>query len=235
MITFLPRSACLFAVALLFGCSDELSDVQCTSNDDCFGTEACVRGQCRADLAGDDTGDDTSGGGGGTPDCSAYCAVMSDACTGEFAQYIDQSECIRACATGGWTAGSFDDTRGNTIGCRIYHANAAFEEGANIHCPHAGYTGGNICGTWCEVYCDMSLAICVDDNAAFSDFEDCLASCEAIAVDGTIGDVDGDTIQCRMYHMTVAAISDSSADIHCGHSFPAPTDDHCAGPPPSDE
>jgi len=35
-------------------------------------------------------------------------------------------------------AGTSADTTGNTIGCHLYHANAAAGTGAMTHCPHAG-------------------------------------------------------------------------------------------------
>ena len=46
------------------------------------------------------------------------------------------------------------DTTGNTIGCRLYHAGAAAADPV-LHCPHAGPTGGNVCGSWCDNYCQL--------------------------------------------------------------------------------
>src|SRR2546430_1085986 len=96
---------------------------------------------------------------GGAPTCADYCAKIAINCTGSDggvvgnAQYASTVACQTYCTTAaGWPAGMKDATSGNTIGCRLYHATAAAADPV-FHCPHAGPTGGNLCGTWCENYC----------------------------------------------------------------------------------
>src|SRR2546429_8908667 len=98
---------------------------------------------------------------GGVPSCAGYCAKIAMNCTsssdggGGNAQYTSTAACNTYCTTSAaWLPGTTGATSGNTVGCRLYHAGAAAAEPA-LHCPHAGPTGGNTCGTWCENYCQL--------------------------------------------------------------------------------
>jgi hypothetical protein len=57
---------------------------------------------------------------------------------------------------GAWPVGTDNDTSGNTLGCRAYHAGAVALLGSTDHCYHAGITGADIktnasvCGSQCE-------------------------------------------------------------------------------------
>jgi len=55
---------------------------------------------------------------------------------------------MTACA-GFPTDGDVGATSGNSVQCRIYHGGVAGTStmNAGIHCPHAGPTGGGVCGT----------------------------------------------------------------------------------------
>ena len=153
--------------------------------------------------------------------CPAYCLSVQAACTGENAQYASLDSCLDYCET--WATlplGAASDTAGNTVGCRIYHAGAAATDpaAAALHCPHAGPTGGNVCGTWCENLCHLADTNCTGDNAAYTDAGACSAACATLASDGEGGAVSGDTVQCRIYHLGVAGSDgDTSAAIHCPH------------------
>ena len=92
--------------------------------------------------------------GGNAPTCAAYCAKIAMNCTagdgGSNAQYADTATCNTYCSSAShWPAGMTGDTSGDTIGCRLYHAGAAAADPV-LHCPHAGPTGGNVCGSWCD-------------------------------------------------------------------------------------
>ena len=97
----------------------------------------------------------TGGGGGGdggtggtAPDtpCTQYCAVVTENCTGEFAEYNDVADCVDYCEASGWEEGGASDQAGNTISCRTYHATVA-ADAPEVHCEHAGPWGGAVCGT----------------------------------------------------------------------------------------
>gem|GEM_PF-423280 len=172
----------------------------------------------------DATPDDGPGGDADAtptdPSCADYCALVTANCTGDNAQYTDETACLTYCETGAsLPIGTLADTGGNTVGCRMYHAQAAVDLNDPVtHCPHAGPSGGNICGTWCENYCHLEDVNCTANNDIFGDDAACQAACALYDPNGAAGDADGDTVQCRIYHLGVAGLdSPDSNDLHCPH------------------
>ncbi len=103
---------------------------------------------------GTDSGMEPDTGGGGndagmvTNDCAGYCSIVMANCSGTNAQYADAADCMAQCTDLAFPAGTPGATDGNSIACRIYHAGVAGGAGmATAHCPHAGPTGGGVCGT----------------------------------------------------------------------------------------
>jgi len=92
--------------------------------------------------------------GGGTCGsvCAAYCDVIQAACgtSGTNSQFADTATCLTACATYA-TTGTFRDSTGNTLQCRMYHAGVAqagTTDDKTLHCPHAGQTStSTYCGS----------------------------------------------------------------------------------------
>lgn len=78
--------------------------------------------------------------------CTRYCDVIGMNCTGEHQQYPDRAECLEYCNGSGWPVGTEGEMAGNTIECRIYHSGVASGD-PGLHCPHAGPTGADVCGT----------------------------------------------------------------------------------------
>ena len=149
------------------------------------------------------------GEGEGEPQtCERYCELMAQNCGDVF---VDNDVCVANCGLypDGGMAG---DTDGNTLQCRIYHAGVAAENG-ELHCPHAGPEGGDICGSYCDVYCDAMDARCGDE---YADRDQCMAACGAIDAEGDVGAVDGNSIQCRIYHAGLPAADEPAT--HCGHA-----------------
>lgn len=162
------------------------------------------------------------GVGGGTPaelDCETYCATVMQNCTGDHAVYASNDICLGVC--GKLPVGASTDTTGNTLGCRTYHAGAAEMDPAT-HCPHAGPGGAGFCGENCESYCTLVLATCADE---FASEDECLDACAKYPTQEPfdVYDTTGDTIQCRLYHVSVAT-TDAS---HCAHVGVAPAAGTC--------
>ncbi|MFT5432542.1 MAG: hypothetical protein ACI9OJ_003241 [Myxococcota bacterium] len=155
------------------------------------------------------------------PSCSEYCTAVMGSCSGDNAQYADQQACMDYCSTwGALPLGTAADTAGNTVGCRTYHAGVAAGSDADAiaHCPHAGPSGGNVCGTWCANYCHLGLGNCTGGNEIFANDDDCQAACLNYDNDGDAGATDGDDVQCRIYHLGVAGSDGAtSAATHCPH------------------
>ena len=157
---------------------------------------------------------------GAAPTCADYCAKIQASCRagsgdgGGHAQYASSADCAMQCTTAaGWPAGNLGDTTGNTIGCRLYHAGAAASDPVT-HCPHAGPTGGDMCGSWCDNYCQLMAKNCSGANAVY-DAAACMTKCPTIPSNGQPGDTSGNSVQCRIYHLGVAA---ANPTLHCAHA-----------------
>lgn len=152
------------------------------------------------------------------PTCAQYCEVVTEVCEDAgVPQYPDAAACLNYCGRdAGLPAGTLDDTGGNTIGCRIYHATVASATTPDAHCSHSGPTGGDVCGTWCENYCHLAMRNCTDANRLFPSAEACLAECAAVPANGAPGAEAGNTIQCRLLYLGRAGSDPpESANTHC--------------------
>jgi len=147
------------------------------------------------------------------PRCQEYCVAITESCTGDNAQFDGLYDCYDYCVyVGGWDTGTLDDTSGPTLGCRLYHAGAAASN-PETHCPHAGPTGGDVCGNACDAYCDSAMQNCTDGNALFDSRTECMATCGSFPTSGNDGDATGNSLQCRTYHVGVPASYDPAT--HC--------------------
>lgn len=168
---------------------------------------------------GGEGGQGGAGGGEAGLSCEAYCGITADACKDDNAQYPAEpaGTCLGFCkatALGEKTDGT---ETGNTVACRQYHAGAA-KMSAAIHCPHAGPSGGNACGTPCEAFCGAALKTCTGAQQAFADETACMAECGAFpGLDMTPYSAKvttGNSLACRLYHLTVATADPAT---HCPH------------------
>ena len=99
------------------------------------------------------TGPDDTGGSEDTGPppamgpCVDYCDQLETNCTGDNAQYADYEQCLSYCMGANWPEGETTDMAGNTIGCRIYHGGDPAASDPAFHCPHAGPSGADVCGS----------------------------------------------------------------------------------------
>ena len=172
--------------------------------------------------------------------CATYCGEVTATCTGDSAQYASEASCVEYCDT--WAqlpAGEELDTSGNSIACRFYHSAVADATELEAHCVHAGPSGGDMCGSWCDNYCHLALTNCAGQDELYGDLSSCLTACGGFAETGSAGDAFGDTVQCRIYHLGVAGSNgDASAQLYCPHGgvdgggvcVPPPAGETCANP-----
>jgi hypothetical protein len=190
----------------------------------------CVLVGCGNDSGGKTI--DAPGGGGDAAvtidapakalTCSYYCSIIMSACTTAVAQYASMQNCIDTCAK--FTPGVLDETMNNTLGCRIYHAEAAVAA-PTTHCVHAGPTGGGMCGSatpnYCAVFCPLEDALCPGTYPATGNGR-CLGTngCPSIASNPpySSNDTGKNDIECRFYHLTAAATAPTT---HCAHTVVA--------------
>jgi hypothetical protein len=123
------------------------------------------------------------------------------------------NNCLNSCMA--FPAGSSTDMSGNTLGCRINHANLAKSDPAT-HCPHAGPGGAGVCGANCDGFCQIAMMYCTAANkaAVYSSAMDCQMQCAAFpdTVPFNIGVQDGSSVACLLYHSQEAS---SDPPDHC--------------------
>ncbi len=193
------------------------------------GTTAGTNNGTTAGTNNGTTGGTNNNTTGPDPTCESYCDLMEANCTGDNAQYENRAACISYCNdVGGWDTGAAGETVGNTLGCREYHAGDPASMDAALHCPHAGPTGGDVCGSWCDNYCTLALNNCTDANELYPNEADCMTACAGFETDGMPNDLEYDTVQCRIYHAGAPAASDAAT--HCPHAGETPTA-FCVGAP----
>lgn len=172
--------------------------------------------------------------------CQDYCSSAMKNCTGEYAVYASPEACLAVCAQ--LPAGEKSDEEGaNTVACRLEQAKlAGLTREPEVHCPSAG-PGGNDqgtglgCGSNCESYCLLQPKICgdIDDEPVF-EAKECQRRCAALPNEKNF-DVkvhhDGNNVQCRLVHLSSAAIDSRAAETHCWHARISPKQDSPCGNP----
>jgi hypothetical protein len=173
-----------------------------------------------------------SGGG-----CESFCELANSLCKDRFAIYHGNQDCPTACAL--YTAEERECRRGELKKLQDSSPNEAY-----LYCPRASLSGGNgVCGgSPCKNYCKTMSIVCADypeDSVNYPDAEgknaeECEAKCSVIpdqeklpqgADDSTFdinADHEGDTIQCRLVHLTLATQSKAFASDHCAHAYISP-------------
>jgi len=79
------------------------------------------------------------------------------------------------------------------------------------------------CGSDCDFYCGLIQGACTGSLAQYKSVSDCMTQCAKLAVgnyttgSGPITGPMANTLQCRMYHASVAA-QPTNAGTHCPHA-----------------
>jgi hypothetical protein len=153
-----------------------------------------------------------------SPSCVHTCHRVQTTCTGGDAQYPDQAACLSACDA--IEPGKLGSPPANTVACRYDSArDAALASTAAERataCDAAGLTGGGVCGSWCDVYCPLAATAC----PTLYPSDDCAATCAGFSDFGSPGDVDGDSVQCRITWLGAAldALSPGATPAECAYA-----------------
>lgn len=168
--------------------------------------------------------------------CDQFCELAGKLCTGTYSIY-KPAECNAVCALY-----SKEDRQ-----CRLDELKKlerSGEDEASLYCANASLSGGDgVCGgSSCKVYCNAVSKVCADfaestvhyPDADGSNAQECETKC-AIVPDRTrlphdrgestfdvVRDHEGDTLQCRFVHLSLAAQSVDLADDHCLHAYVNP-------------
>ena len=197
-----------------------------------------------------------------TPDCASWADLLVTHCPEEVIH--DEDFLLAYCQHPDITpmpAGNPVDTGNNTLGCRIHWAEAARDapdEATRLeHCKAAAITGGDVCGSFCDVYCHVALETCNDinnpdypqPNGLFQtgggtlSRPQCLSACSGYSEDvlDDISQTDqafgyGDTVQCRNHHLQAAVVegqsNPSKYQLHCSHANVQSTVETCSASAP---
>jgi hypothetical protein len=163
-------------------------------------------------------------GSGANSVCGQYCQEVNSTCTGQYAVYHGSEDCKAACNL----------LNDGERACRAREADTAAKIGDDyLHCPAAALGGGDACGGNCTNYCTLMSRVCTGQNRDPQEVEDCERKCKVL-VDredtplaatqsryDVEADHEGDTLQCRLVHLTIAAYPGSAND-HCWHAALAP-------------
>jgi len=153
------------------------------------------------------------------PLCNEYCDAVMEYCAGPFQVYANRVQCLSLCAV--MLEGLPGETRGDTVQCRLTHALLARDTAEPAsHCPQAGPGGAAAlpeapsCATNCEGLCSTMQSICPEQ---YPSLHTCLDDCASVPDLGgySIGVGQGNSVQCRLFHLAAAA---AAPDPHCTHA-----------------
>lgn len=162
-----------------------------------------------------------AGAGGSVDDrplCVQYCERIQTGCVGANQQYASPEACLAACEL--LAPGQVGDRSGNTVQCRMELARLASVTGEpGMYCFSAGPGGAGICGEDCEGFCTLMTAKCTQ----LGSYENCLTACANVPdlseppdnVRFSINIDEGDSLQCRLYHVCAATLDPV---LHCQHA-----------------
>jgi hypothetical protein len=163
-----------------------------------------------------------------SPACESYCDDVMEFCVGPDAAYSGRETCLGTCAK--LDPGDSLEPAGNTLACRAAQAKLAGSVGEPaIYCQRAGPGGDDTCGSNCESYCQLMERSCPTQH---KDVPGCVAKCEALNDVNrfdVIEDHGGDTLQCRLVHVSSATVE---PEDHCPHAQFRPTEPWCIAKDP---
>lgn len=152
-----------------------------------------------------------------TPTSRQFCDDFITTCGTSEGDWATTDQCQAAQLS--TIAGADGATSGDTTACRMYHLGVAKMRngiGAHLrtHCSHASSNGGGVCtgapsvADFCAEYaatCSMNATVCQGWAANLTA--------------GTVGDISGNTLACRAYHVLAAkSNAPPGAEAHCGHA-----------------
>ena len=190
--------------------------------------------------------------------CSAYCTDIQKNCTGTNRQYpmeLDMNHCNAVCESFTVGTSTVADTSGNTLGCRIHHADfpstmaatdcAQAGPGGDLMTatdPQQGCSGGDVCTS----FCTLEIKACGSQDAPlpgnpkddtgnplfqYVNQGNCVNLCHSwnkMHVYSTTST--GDSLACRLSAAVMAVTNVMDGKTHCADTADFPTG-MCAGAP----
>ncbi|HEY3495616.1 MAG TPA: hypothetical protein VGK73_13055 [Polyangiaceae bacterium] len=166
--------------------------------------------------------------------CGEYCDVVMRACAGENSAYESREKCLGICALLE-PGDEIEPQNTDTVQCRLREARraeTAISEQVPDHCRAAGPEGVGCADSPCEAYCTLYERAC---NQQCNSHSNCVDKCRALRDKGSFdafADYEGDTLQCRLVHLSNATLDPA---IHCGHAKLVAPDNFCVDGPEEEE
>jgi len=163
--------------------------------------------------------------GGATPgaNCGYYCQTIMQNCQGSNAEYLTSDVCSKMCP-GFDSNGTIQDSKDDTLDCRIYNAQQAASDPAK-YCRFAGPLGGGHCGSDpCQPFCTLDTTYCNNppvSTTVYSTPVACANACKGFPYLLDAGDTQlesTDTLNCRLWHLETAFKSNENGEYHCPHT-----------------
>ncbi|HEV8550686.1 MAG TPA: hypothetical protein VGQ57_16690 [Polyangiaceae bacterium] len=165
--------------------------------------------------------------------CGEFCDTVMQNCKDDNQVYERREKCM------GWcekldVGDPTEPQKTNTLACRLREAQLAgkaADENISDHCRSAGPEGVN-CGGACLSYCTMYERAC--GGVQCSTQANCQAKCQGLRDNhefNLVTDYEGNSLQCRLVHLTNATIQ---PEPHCGHAALSTPTDHCNDLPEKD-
>ena len=153
--------------------------------------------------------------------CVRYCDSITATCqpgSGELPDrraYLDRDACLEVCPY--FPTGA---AAGNTLECRLGLLESPEAVERSVVCQAAGRAGqagaDAVCGSNCDAYCALMTRVCPAEFSTLA--PSCASACAALgdrqAFDVLRDETGGNTVQCRLWHVAVAA-SCAAADADC--------------------
>jgi hypothetical protein len=158
--------------------------------------------------------------------CDEYCTRAMDACTDKNAVYTSKELCLAVCAKMD-PGDSTEITNEETVACRI-NGLAAAEREPDDGCRYVGPGANGACGSDCDAYCKLYHRLC-EEYDHYPTEGSCLQACAGLTDQNRYNlkdDHEGDTIECRLVHVSSAGLDPEN---HCPHAPIPPTEPWCTG------
>jgi len=163
-------------------------------------------------------GGDTSTTGGGCKPGNSACQGFIECCSG-----VCSNQVCTTCSSQGQACGAAKDCCTDLV-CYEGQCGKCADDGAS--CALAGECRSGTCNqgtcsasvkTDCDGYCAGVMANCTLEYAQYVNKASCLATCATFPL-GKIGDTDGNSLGCRLYHG--GAPAQAAPSTHCAHAGP---------------
>ena len=136
----------------------------------------------------------------GPINCFQYCIMVEAGCGGDDKDHPfgDGANCENYCLANEDKLGLPFDESVATIGCRYSQAKIAVKNDDGANCDAAGPSGGGLCGSACEAYCDLAPVLCQNEMVLYPDKATCMSQCETLPQVADEDSLYGNSVQCRL-------------------------------------